>query len=276
MLPLVIIALFFILSVGMSPVAVPALATDVPRPFWEDREFGWFWYEDPPLSADENPEPPPDAFLFLKQLDLDGVDLETLPLLSLKWLLQAKREHALDAPTVESVREYFLVHKASFNRAQRFTDMWQLALMQEPELDFNTEHPPSALGHQINVQMTHDQDQQILSEFRQEGGLFFFFTSKCPYCQAQSKVLKVFADEYGIKIFPITQNGEGLPEFPNAQQDNGMGESIGVKMVPALVFALPEARYLVPIGAGFLTKEEITRRIVTTWKARSARGVAQP
>lgn len=242
--------------------------------FLDGRKEGWFWYEDPIRRPLIQPQPMPEIPFavkvreWLRHVPVSELDLDHLPARILKLLIEEKKLVSLDDPTIESVREYFLVQKAAFARAQRFTNMWQLALYTEPELDYHTEHPVSALGHTLTSQAERQTDDQLLSHVNQQAGLYFFFTSTCPYCQAQAKALKLFADTYGWKVFPVTQDGAGLPEFPQPKLDNGMGERVGVRRVPTILLAIPTERFVVPVGAGLMPVEDLRTRVLAVLKNR--------
>lgn len=244
-------------------------------PFLDGRKEGWFWYEDPPRRAPLRPSALPELSWdvtkvrdWLRHVPVAELDLDHVPSRILKLLIEEKRLVSLDDPTVDTVREYFLVQKAAFARAQRFTNMWQLALYTEPELDYHTAHPVSALGHTLTAQAERRAEDQLLNDVNQQAGLYFFFTSTCSYCQAQAKALKLFADTYGWKVFAVTQDGFGLPEYPHPKLDNGMGENVGVRQVPTILLAIPSEHFLVPIGAGLMPVEDLRTRVLTVLKNR--------
>lgn len=263
-------------QVSWAETWVPASSTPS---FLEGRKEGWFWYEDPPRRPIIRPQPVPERLpelpwdvkvrAWLRHVPVANLELDHLPARILKLLIEEKKLLSLDDPTIESVREYFLVQKAAFARAQRFTNMWQLALYTEPELDYHTEHPVSSLGHTLTAQAKRQTDDQLLNQVNQQAGLYFFFTSTCPYCRAQAKALKLFADTYGWTVFPVTQDGVGLPEFPQPKQDNGMGEHVGVRRVPTILLAIPTERFLVPIGAGLMPVEDLRTRVLAVLKHRT-------
>eukprot|EP01037_Dinobryon_pediforme_P013635 gene13635-13750_t len=47
-------------------------------------------------------------------------------------------------------------------------------------------------------------------------------TDDCPYCHQFSPIVKKFSETYGWEVIAISQNGEPLEEFPEAQPDNGL------------------------------------------------------
>lgn len=248
---------------------------------------GYYYYQDPlPDGPDQEVMPqrlPPTPAMplqpeqfknavalkeALKQLPVDAVDLPALPSSWLKALLVAKREAALDQQSETNMLAYLKVHKETFNRSQRFTDMWQTVVWTHPELDFTSNNPSSVMGHEIYAEQKKVEEEELLTSMRDRMGLFFFYTSTCPFCQKQSQLLKVFADTYGISIKPVTRDGYSLAEWPNSEVDNGMGEQIGVNKVPVIYMAIPDEQFLVPIGAGVITVQELHDRMVMILKQR--------
>ena len=246
---------------------------------------GYYYYQDPlpdvdmipPQHLPQTPAMPlqPEQFKdavalkeALKQLPVEKIDLQALPAAWLKVLLTAKREAALDQQSESNLLAYLRVHKETFTRSQRFTDMWQTVVWTHPELDFTAGNPSSIVGHEIYAEQKKAEEEQLLSSMRDRMGLFFFYTSTCPFCQKQSQLLKVFADTYGISVKPVTRDGRSLVEWPDSEMDNGMGDQIGVNKVPVIYMAIPEEQFLVPIGAGVLTVQELHDRLVMILKQR--------
>lgn len=232
---------------------------------------GWFWYEtlppEPPKPESEPPQsgsqPKPRlTWEDLKRLPLAQVNLDTLPAKWLKALTDAKREYALDEPSPERVQDYIVVQRAVYARSERFADSWQVVMFTTPELDYGSQHPTSQYGHQAEAELVTARDDAQLRTIAQTAGLFFFFTSACEFCREQSKTLRLFADTYGFSVLAISLDGRGLPEFPDANADNGMAQRLEVKMVPMLYLALPDQRVVTPIGAGVLTLSDLKERVL--------------
>lgn len=111
-------------------------------------------------------------------------------------------------------------------------------------------------------------EDTFLSSLKEKVGLFFFYTSTCPYCQKQSQILRTFSDTYGLSVKAVTRDGYALPEWPDSVADNGMGDQIGVTKVPTIFVAIPEEQFLVPVGAGILTMQELYDRLVMILQKR--------
>ncbi len=258
-------------------------SSQLANPFYERAREGWFWYQDPVEEEEEVVAAPvtlgtlpPEAWLdpakyrnLLKRIPIEQEDLSKLPAGMLRELVSAKREAALDTPTPETVKTYIIAQRAVFKRSEDFTSMWQLAMFTNPQLDFATEHPTSQFGHDVEAQATHEVDERLLSSAKANHvGLFFFFTSTCRFCQEQSKILKLFSDTYQIEVFPVTLDGQGLKEFPKAAADNGMAERVSLQKVPTIYLAIPQESFLVAIGSGVMTFNELRERVLTILKQR--------
>lgn len=254
--------------------------------YWDRAREGWFWYQDPPAaeeprqadpSSDQSKEPEPPALdpadpavrEALKRWPVDERALARLPVKWLKALQDVKMERALEALDPLSAREYLLVHREHFRRSKEFTDLWRLVLYTNPELDPASSHPVSTAGLQITDGMDRAERERTLAAWSDQAGLYFFFSSTCPYCQKFAPILKLFATSHRWSVFAVTQDGRPLPEFPDAKPDNGMADAIGVRAVPAVFLAIPEERFLAPVGQGFLTLAELEDRVMTLLRERN-------
>lgn len=247
--------------------------------YWDGAREGWFWYEDPPAApppreAEPAPPPPPadpaDPAVreALKRWPVDETVLPRLPVKWLRALQEVKLERALEEFSPVVTRDYILVHQEHFRRSQDFADLWQLVLVTNPALDPESRRPTSTAGLQVADALDREERERTLAAWGERAGLFFYFTSQCPYCKRFAPVVKLFADQHGWTVFPVTQDGRTLPEFPDARPDNGMGEAIGVRSVPALFLSIPEERFLAPVGQGFLTLSQLEERVLTILRQR--------
>ena len=49
-------------------------------------------------------------------------------------------------------------------------------------------------------------------------------------------------------MLAISMDGRAIPEYPNAQPDNGMAARLDAKAVPALYLTAPATRQIAPVG----------------------------
>ena len=95
-------------------------------------------------------------------------------------------------------------------------------------------------------------------------GLFFYFRSDCPYCHAMASHVKYIQKRFGIKVVPISLDGEGLPGYEYPIPDNGSAQYLGVSTVPALFLGEPGSGQMTALGYGIMSMQEIEERIYIT------------
>ncbi|ARB91038.1 type-F conjugative transfer system pilin assembly thiol-disulfide isomerase TrbB [Legionella longbeachae] len=105
-------------------------------------------------------------------------------------------------------------------------------------------------------------DRETLKHAAQEQGLFFFYSSSCPYCQRFAPVLKEFSEHYGFKVLAISVDRGYLPSFPDAELDEGQKNQFQVTVLPSLFLINPYKEQAALVTEGALEEEELSRRIL--------------
>jgi len=169
---------------------------------------------------------------------------------------------AIVDPTQENVVEYMRHQKRLFEMADRFKDTWEVALLTHPELDYTADHPISAIALQTAGREEHIRQKERIRKIGQEAGIYFIFSSTCPYCIEQAKILKRFENSYEISVFPLTTNREGLPEYPDPAIGAWMVQKLSITKTPTLILAYPQEGKMLPLASGLITENELIRRIL--------------
>ena len=128
--------------------------------FLDGKEEGWFWKKTPPEPPEEM-EPEPTVAKTDKAEDQDKqmpvpepsvtVAVEEGPeAFTVAWYrenVQKLRDRAIDDPTQENVRAYYLAQRIMLDKASRFTDMARLVTSTDPLIDESSRRSrqPSAL-----------------------------------------------------------------------------------------------------------------------------------
>jgi conjugal transfer pilus assembly protein TraF len=81
-------------------------------------------------------------------------------------------------------------------------------------------------------------------------GIFFFFTSECPYCNIQYQQLQYFLDDYPAykkHVYYVSMDGKPLPGMTGVKIFKNTGQAKFFKLVetPALVLAAPPKTFVV-------------------------------
>ncbi|OGP37492.1 MAG: hypothetical protein A2X93_09345 [Deltaproteobacteria bacterium GWC2_56_8] len=238
--------------------------------FFDRNKEGWFWYELilPPVEPEEVKEEPKIEKIPQKEefVRVSVEDLRKLTAEELRILTDKAKDEALSKLDFDSTQYYMIVQKEVFARASIFGVLWKQVLWGTPTLDYSVEHPTSAIGISLKNQIDAANTANTLMEASNSSGFFFFFSSTCPYCVEQSRILKSFADKYNFRVIPVTLDGICLPEFPNCNADNGMAVKLNVDKTPAIYIAVPPEG-LQLISSGIVSNSELEKRVQFFWNA---------
>ncbi len=215
--------------------------------FWETPASGWHWYGEAIEESSKNKtstQDPVQAMSDLQEHIKQSLDLAILN------------------PTVDNVRNYITLQNQIGKRAQRFSEVWKTVLLNYPELDFSLQHPTNNIAKQIDLDQTHQQEDDAIRQLAQHNGLFFFYRSTCPYCQRFAPIVKDFSERYHLSVIPITTDGIFLPDFPNSRMDQGQAARLKVTMEPALFTVDPQSHRIIPVSYGLLSEDELRQRLL--------------
>lgn len=243
------------------------------RPFYHDKERGWFWYEDP---VDENeaesqlPLPQPLAKKETEKPVEKPTEVTTASKpLSAAWMrknLEKYRDKAIDEPTDDNVAAYLYLQRVMLDKGEAFATVSQRVVMNDPLLDENTRRPLATMGAFAMDDQAQKGTDQTVHKLAKIAGLWFFYSSTCDFCIKEAQILKGLMAAYGFKVLAIALDGLPLPsnDFPNFTVDKGQGKSMGVETTPALFLVKPGTNSdVIQLSQGLLAMDEIVHRAIT-------------
>jgi conjugal transfer pilus assembly protein TraF len=179
--------------------------------------------------------------------------------------LKAKLVLSIIDPTPENVKSYIMAQGDYMDKSSTFSDVWQRVVWQNPDVNYELRRPVNnAAIKSFNSQQRQNEVNTVAQFSKDDWGLFFFFRSDCPYCHRMAPMLKRFSENYGITIFPISEDGGGLPEYPNPQADTaGLSTQLELEVVPALILGNVKDHRMITIASGLVSEEDILQRIYT-------------
>ena len=257
---------FFGVSDGRGQLSV--LHND--SPFYEDKERGWFWYEEPP--TEEFPEPEPIAPS--KQAVPEKKEEPTLAKpdgpkpLSAEWFrknMETYRDKAIDNPTQQNVSTYMYLQRVMLDKAEKFSEVSQRVVMADALLDENSRRPIATFGAFAKDEMSTRGTEKAAKKLAETAGLWFFYDSTCDFCVKQAGVLKGLINAYGFKVLAIGRDGLPLTggSFPDFTMDRGQAKKLGVETTPSLFLVKPgENGGAIQLGQGLLAGDEIIKRSI--------------
>ena len=251
-----------LLLVSSAGVWAADTSGDTPsESYYQNREKGWFWYEDPPPppkeEKEEKPIAPPPAVAIPKTPD----EIMAVKFEAYKKTLEMAQMAAFLEPTPANLKRYAELQVALVKRASEASDVWQRVIWANPQLDFTQENPVTHLGMTAHEESIKKAKRETFDRLAATSMLYFFFRSDCPYCHEFAPILANFSKETGIRVFPITLDGKGLPEFPKPYVNNGIAATLGVTSWPALFLVEPAKGVITPVSYGVMSSIELADRL---------------
>jgi conjugal transfer pilus assembly protein TraF len=217
--------------------------------YFDEHHRGWFWYE------------------IIKELQEKKAELQNVqPQIQTPTVEDIRKKgeelfnRAVLDPTPENVRAYMAYQKLMLDRSQQFAEVWRSTLWENPQIDESVRHPTSSLGIQLAAAENKNSMREVITKLSQSGELIFFFTSTCPYCQEESRLLKILGENYSIGIIAVSLDGAGLPGWEDYQVDGGQARNLGVTEVPALFLLVPPDK-VIRVSTGLVSYDELEKRL---------------
>ena len=220
--------------------------------YCEERKLGYWFYCSKPRPAEVEVEAPAVTPSATSQLDAITANLREL------------KAKAILEPTPANVTAYIRFQRAQLDRASLFSDVWQRAIWQDPDLDYTLQRPVSTLGKRAWIDERKNDRDRVMASLSQRYGVFYFFASSCGACDIFSPILKAVSDKYGLSVLAVSTDGGPSATFPGYMVDSGQYEKLGLgtdRQVPALVLFDSVTKQPMPIGYGILSQDEIMDRV---------------
>jgi len=223
--------------------------------FDDDVERGWYWYEDPEDKKK-------DEIRKEDKAKSEVVFIEPKTMKEAQEQLIVLKERAIMDQTDSSIIAYIRMQDWVHVKSETFAKKWKEVLYENPGLDYSLDNPTNSRAVLLKRDVKAKEINKKLLEISDKYGLFFVFRSDCPFCHKMSPILKSFAKRHNFSVFPISQDGVGLPEYPNPRRDNGLSKEMNITRVPALFLVNPRKRDIIPVSFGLLSETELSTRLV--------------
>lgn len=219
--------------------------------YCEERRLGYWFYcarPKPPEVREEASEPAPSA---TSQLDAITANLREL------------KAKAILEPTPANVTTYIRFQRAQLDRASLFSDVWQRAIWQDPDLDYTLQRPVSTLGKRQWQDSRNAERNAVMAQLSERYGLFYFFAQSCGACEVMSPIVQSVASTWHITVRAISTDGGPSRHFPNYTVETNQRSRMGLepKVTPAVVLWDAAKGQPIPIGYGVMSADELQDRI---------------
>lgn len=222
--------------------------------YCQQRKLGTWFYCTKPKPA-EAPAAAPAASAETATQRLDKVTAE----------LRELKARAILNPTTENITAYVEYQREQLDRASTFSDVWQRAVWQNPDLDYTLQRPVGTVAKAAWLNDRKVDRDQALNRLGERYGIFYFFAQSCGACSIFSPILKSVTDSHGLHVMAISTDGGPSDVFTHYSVDSGQRERMGLtsKATPAVVLFDTVTKRAVPIGYGVIAADELMDRIYT-------------
>tara|TARA_R110000787_G_scaffold227800_2_gene335447 strand:+ start:16491 stop:17330 length:840 start_codon:yes stop_codon:yes gene_type:complete len=219
--------------------------------YCQERRLGYYFYCVRPKADFPRPEEAQEAATATEQL---GAITKALRELKAKAIIE---------PTPANVTAYIRFQREQLDRASLFSDVWQRAIWQDPDLDYTLERPVSTLAKRQWQDSRQQSRDAVMARLSSRYGLFYFFAQSCGACEVMSPIVKSVAAHWNITIRAISTDGGPSAHFPGYKVETSERTRMGLeaKITPALVLWDSLTKRPIPIGYGVLSADELQDRI---------------
>ena len=215
----------------------------------------------------------PKAVVPAKSLPPVAVETAAERLAAITRQLDELKAKAILEPSQENVIAYVRFQREQLDRASTFSDTWQRALWQNPDIDYTLQRPVNTVAKRAWLDNRKADRDQVLTNLGQRYGLFYFYAQSCGACEVFSPILRSVADSHRMAVMAVSMDGGPSRDFPNYVVDSGQRARMGISgnETPALVLFDTATKRTIPVGYGILSADEIMDRIfmLTNTKAGS-------
>lgn len=274
--------LSFVVVCGLFAGMAHSQSTTKDKKFYDDAQRGWYWFEtqqDTIYDENGNPvTPPPPAKPFEQQMMPKSAHSEPM---SAEWFrenLPKMLDTAIDYPTTENVRNYYIAQRIAVDKAEVFSEVSQEVHRTTPMLNETQRRPQQDMVVMESIKRANANAEELFTKLAsEEGGLFYFYDSTCFFCQQMTPVLNFLRNDKNVDVFLVSLDGLPLPGLDDPQfgrfadMDPELASQFQLDMTPTYYLWRQgeEGMEFSFVGSGALSYESLKLRTIA---AASAQG----
>lgn len=178
-------------------------------------------------------------------------------------------QRAMDDPSPVNVRAAAYVKRIVLDKASRYANAMQQAVLADPLLNENSRVPYASMGAAAIRTADLRAQASAVRELSKAGGLLVFVDSQCRFCKAQPPILDHLRHEYGLEYLLVTIDGAPIAgSAATVVRDTGVFAKLGLKLTPSMVFVPKPSGYqgkdpntYLVVSQGFYAADELTKQI---------------
>ena len=243
----------FLLFFSWFLITAPVWAGDT---FWEDRQRGYFWYEDPVLPDPEDQDVPVEDKPMIDNPGQAILDRYTYAELfelhpdRFQMVIDARLKHAVHRPTEENVLRFLEATDVAKKKSRLMANVAGYVAMQNPWLTGESRYPYSQPGRNVYVQQRNREIQTALEQFKDRYAIIAFHQIGCGYCTAQEEILSHFEhlNDWSVRRIDVAENP-------------GLAAKFHVDITPTLLLVSRASQKYRIVSSGVISLDQLTTRV---------------
>lgn len=181
--------------------------------FYNQSQKGWFWHEPAPTPADLTPDDvEPD------QNQAPNPDDEKMVTIDAEWLkknLPQLQANAINNPTSENLGAFYSAQRLMLDISSKFASNTGDFFRKEASwLSEDHRRPTEAFMLSRFKEDVMKAQEPVIEKIADQAGLWFFYSSTCPYCIKQLPLVKHLSARYGLNVLYVSLDGGSIPGIP--------------------------------------------------------------
>ena len=168
----------------------------------------------------------------------------------LKELLNKFLKQAVQSPTEQHVRDYYVLQDIARRKALAFANVAAYVWQKYPELNVEKDNPIAIPGRVAKARLELNEVRNTIMDAKDDFALIYFYSPDCELCQMQSQILKYFTDRYDWQV-----KGIDINKRPD------LAVRFNVETVPVLLLVYRHSQDYLPVSVGVVAMNQIEERL---------------
>ncbi|QIR16429.1 conjugal transfer protein TraF [Shewanella aestuarii] len=223
--------------------------------FYKTREKGWFWHETEP---EEDEEQELDTVVSNQPVVSEQSEQpEEMIEINAEWLkenIPVLQMKAINNPSPENLGAFYSAQRVMLDMSSNFAAKTQDYFRKEGNFLSEDHRRPteSFMLNKFKLE-THKQTKPVLQKVSSYGGLWFFYSSQCPYCLKQLPVMRSL-EISGMDVLYVSLDGgiiPGIPEDKVVYDYNGkVAQDFNIQVTPTTYLVSKDAQHFKLLNQG--------------------------
>ncbi|GIU41084.1 conjugal transfer protein TraF [Shewanella colwelliana] len=237
--------------------------------FYNQSKQGWFWHEAPQQEEIVESE---------KELIPSSVSAEEQPpqdekvVIDAQWLkdnIPRLRMVAISNPTSENLGAYYAAQRVMLDMSSKFANSTKDFFAKEANwLSEEHRRPTESFMLSKFKRDLLKAQKPVIEKISKQAGLWFFFSSTCPYCLKQLPIIKILEEQYGLNVLYVSLDGGIIPTIPQNKtvidHDGRVARDFNVTTTPTTYLVSNDASKFEIVSNGVASLPKIQTSLIAS------------